>query len=150
MIHLQHRSRYIWYSSSLSPTHICSSLVMDRQGISSPVFDNNDSANNYITEASIFGPQEQMQGAHSTLRERTENLSIYIHQSEASKRDYIAFCTKGGERCKDGGDSGLNQVYFPFIIFKAATFKPQVFGAQTRCKRKSSMSTSTWRPPSRS
>ena len=28
--------------SSLSPTHICSSLVMDRQGISSSVYNNND------------------------------------------------------------------------------------------------------------
>ena len=54
LIHLQHRSRYIWYSSSLSSTHICSSLVMDRQGISSLVYDNNDGVNNYITKASIF------------------------------------------------------------------------------------------------
>ena len=62
---------------------------MDRKGISSPIFDNNDSANNYITKASIFGLQQQMQGAHSTLRERIENLSIDIRHSEARKRDYI-------------------------------------------------------------
>ena len=89
MIHLQHWSRYIWYSSSLSPAHICSSLVMDRQGISSPVYDNNDGVNNYITKASIFGLQRQMQGAQSRLRGRIENISIDIHHSEARKRDYI-------------------------------------------------------------
>ena len=89
MIHFQHRSRYIWYSSSLSPTHICSSLVMDRQVISSPVFDNNDGVNNYITKMSIFGLQHEMQGAQSTLRERLDNLAIDIHHSEARKRDYI-------------------------------------------------------------
>ena len=34
--------RYICSSSSLSPTHIFSSLVMDRQGISPSVYNNND------------------------------------------------------------------------------------------------------------
>ena len=76
-------------SSSLSPTHICLSLVMDRQGISSPVFHKNDGVNNYITEASIFNLQRQMQGAQSRLRERIENISIDIRHSEARKRDYI-------------------------------------------------------------
>ena len=68
---------------------------MDRQGISSPVFDNNDDANNYITKMSIFGLQHEMQGAKSTLRERLDNLAIDIHHSEARKRDYID--TKLGE-----------------------------------------------------
>ena len=49
---------------------------MDRQGISSPVFDNNDGANNYITKASIFDLQRQMQGTQSTLRECLDNLAI--------------------------------------------------------------------------
>ena len=89
LIHCQHQSRYIGISSSLSPTHICSSLVMDRQGISSPVFHGNDGANNYITKASIFDLQRQMQGAQSRLQERIENLSINIHHSEARKRYYI-------------------------------------------------------------
>ena len=89
MIHCQHRSRYIGISSSLSPTHICSSLVMDRQGISSPVLDNNDGVNNYITKASLFDLQQQIQGAQSRLRERIENISIDIHHSEARRRDYI-------------------------------------------------------------
>ena len=62
---------------------------MDRKGISSPVFYNNDGVNNYITKASIFGLQQQMQGAHPPLRERIENLSIDIRHSEARKRDYI-------------------------------------------------------------
>ena len=62
---------------------------MDRQGISSSVFHDNDGANNYITKTSIFGLQQEMQGAHSTLQERIENLSIDIHLSEARKRDYI-------------------------------------------------------------
>ena len=61
---------------------------MDRQGISSPVFDNNDGANNYITKMSIFGQQHEMQGAQSTLRERLDNLAIDIHHSKARKRDY--------------------------------------------------------------
>ena len=62
---------------------------MDRQGISSSVFHNNDGVNNYITKASIFDLQRQMQGAQSRLRERIENLSINIRHSEAGKRDYI-------------------------------------------------------------
>ena len=89
MIHCQHRSKYIGISSSLSPTHICSSIVMDRQGIPSPVYDNNDGMNNYISKASIFDLQRQMQGAQSRLRERIENISIDIRHSEARKRDYI-------------------------------------------------------------
>ena len=68
---------------------------MDRQGISSPVFDNNDGANNYITKMSIFGLQHEMQGAQSTLQERLNNLAIDIRHSEARKRDYID--TKLGE-----------------------------------------------------
>ena len=84
MIHCQHRSRYIGISSSLSPTHICSSLVMDRQGISSPVFNNNDGANNYITKASIFDLQRQIQGAQSRLREHIEkNLSTHKEEQDA-------------------------------------------------------------------
>ena len=62
LIHLQLRSRYIGISSSLYLTHICSSLVMDRQGIPSSVYDNNDGVNNYIYKASIFDLQRQMQG----------------------------------------------------------------------------------------
>ena len=77
------------------PTHLYSSLVMDRQGISSQVYDNNDGANNYITKMSIFGLQHEMQGAQSILRERLGNLAINIHHSEARKRDYID--TKLGE-----------------------------------------------------
>ena len=62
---------------------------MDSQGISSPVFDNNDGVNNYITKMSIFGLQHEMQGAQSTLRERLDNLAIDIRHSEAHARDYF-------------------------------------------------------------
>ena len=89
MIHFQLRSRYIWYSFFSFSTHIGSNLVMDRQGISSPVFHNNDGVNNYITKASIFDLQRQMQGTQSRLRERIENLSIDIRHSDARKWDYI-------------------------------------------------------------
>ena len=85
MIHCQHRSRYIGISSSLSATHICSSLVMDRKGISSPVFDNNGSANNYITKSSIFILQQQMQGAQSRLREHIEK-KLAAHKEEQDAR----------------------------------------------------------------
>ena len=70
-----------WSSSFLSSTHICSSLVMDRQGISSPVFHDNDGMNNYITKMPIFGLQRAMQGI--------ERLAIDIRQNEASIRDYL-------------------------------------------------------------
>ena len=73
--------RNIWSSSFLSSTHICSSLVMDRQGISSPVFHDNDDANNYINKMSTFGLQRAMRG--------TERLTVDIHQREAQTRDYI-------------------------------------------------------------
>ena len=62
---------------------------MDRQGISSPVYDNNDSVNNFITKRSIFRLQHEMQGAQSRLQERIEIISIDIFHSEARKRDYI-------------------------------------------------------------
>jgi len=62
---------------------------MDWQGISSPVFHNNDGVNNYITKPSFFDPQQQMQGAQSKLQERIENLSIDLRESEARKMDYI-------------------------------------------------------------
>ena len=62
---------------------------MDREGISSPVFDNNDGMHNYITKRSIFGLQHEMQGAQSRLQERIENISIDIFHSETRKRDYI-------------------------------------------------------------
>ena len=89
MTHFQLRSRYIWYSFFSFSTHIGLNLVMDRQGISSPILHNNDGVNNYITKASIFDLQRQMQGAQSRLRERIENLSIDFRHSEARKRDYI-------------------------------------------------------------
>ena len=54
---------------------------MDRQSISSPVFHDNDNANNYITKTSIFGLQWAMQGI--------ERLAIDIHQNKARKRDYF-------------------------------------------------------------
>ena len=63
------------------PTHLYSSLVMDRQGISSPVFHDNDGANNYITKTPIFGLQRAMQGI--------ERLTIDILQNEARIRDYL-------------------------------------------------------------
>ena len=62
---------------------------MDRQGISSPVFDNNDGVNNYITKVSMFKLQRASKAAHSTLQERIENLSIDIRHSKARRRDYI-------------------------------------------------------------
>ena len=52
---------------------------MDRQGISSPVFHDNDIVNNYITKTSIF--RLQMQGI--------EQLAIDIRQNEARIRDYL-------------------------------------------------------------
>ena len=54
---------------------------MDRQGISSPVFHDNENANNYITKMSIFGLQWAMQGI--------ERLAIDIRQNEARIRDYL-------------------------------------------------------------
>ena len=89
MIHFQLRSRYIWYSFFYFYHSHFSLGVMDRQGISSLVFDNNNGVNNYITKASIFDLQRQMQGTESRLRERIENLSIDIRHSEARKRDCI-------------------------------------------------------------
>jgi hypothetical protein len=62
---------------------------MDRQGISSLVFDNNDGTNNYITKLSIFDLQRQMQGAQSRLRERIDNLAIDMRHSELRTRDYL-------------------------------------------------------------
>ena len=63
-----------------------------------------------------------MQGAQSRLRERIENLSIDIRHCEARKRDYID--TKLGE-LKD-----QLQVFFAFIILKAAASKSIIFEAQ--------------------
>lgn len=54
---------------------------MDRQGISSPVFHDNDGANNYITKMPTFGLQRAMRGI--------ERLTVDIHQREARTRDYI-------------------------------------------------------------
>ena len=153
MIHFQHRSRYIWYSSSLSPTHICSSLVMDRQGIPSLVYDKNDGMNNYISKASIFDLERQMQGPQSRLRERIENISIDIRHSEARKRDYI---DKKLSAHKEEQDERMEEIRAliksssPSSSSKVATFKPQVFGARKQCKCNLSMSTSPWQPPSRS
>ena len=54
---------------------------MDRQGISSPVFHDNNGVNNNINKTSIFGLQRAMRGI--------ERLTVDIHQNEARKRDYI-------------------------------------------------------------
>ena len=82
---------------------------MDRQGISSPVYDNNNNngVNNYISKASIFDLQRQMQGAQLRLRERIENISIDIRHFEARKRDYIdkkLSTHKEDQDAKDGGE----------------------------------------------
>ena len=58
---------------------------MDRQGISSPVYDNNDDVNNYITKASIFDLQRQVQGAQSRLRENIEK-KLSAHKEEQDAR----------------------------------------------------------------
>lgn len=76
---------------------------------------------------------------HSSLRSEEKGL----HRQQA-------FRTKGGARCKDGGDSGIYEVYFPFVIFKAAASTSILFGAPKRHKCKSSTSTTPWRPPSHS
>ena len=67
------------------PTHLYSSLVMDRQGISSPVYDNNDGMSNYITKASIFDIQRQMQGAQSRLREHIDK-KLAAHKEDKDAR----------------------------------------------------------------
>jgi hypothetical protein len=54
---------------------------MDRQSTSSPVFDDNDGENNYITKTPRFGLQRQMQGAQHALRERIENLAIDLRKT---------------------------------------------------------------------
>ena len=54
---------------------------MDRQGISSLVFHDNDNTNNYISKTSIFELQRAMQGI--------ERLTIDIRQNEAMIRDYL-------------------------------------------------------------
>ena len=61
---------------------------MDRKSISSPVFHDNDGANNYIN-THHFRLQQEMQDVQSTLREHIDNLAIDIRHSEARKRDYI-------------------------------------------------------------
>ena len=76
------------------------------------------------------------------------------HKCTSPNKHYLTpsrsfMSTKEGARCKDGGDSGLDQVYFPFVIFKAAASTSTLFGAPKRYKRKSSTFTSPWRPPSR-
>ena len=58
---------------------------MDRQGISSPVFDNNDGVNNYITKASILNLQRQVQGAQSRLWEHIEK-KLSAHKEEQDAR----------------------------------------------------------------
>jgi hypothetical protein len=83
---------------------------MDRQGISSPVFHNNDGANNCITKSSIFKLQRATKASQSRLKERIDNLAIDIRHSEAHTRDYFdnkISAQKEEQRCKDGGNSDL-------------------------------------------
>ena len=68
------------------PSNMCTTATND---IYEEVRYNNDGVHNYITKASIFDLQQQMEGAQSRLRERIKNLSIDIRHSEARKRDYI-------------------------------------------------------------
>ena len=95
---------------------------MDRQGISSPVFHDNNGAKNYITKMPIFRLQRAMRGI--------ERLTIDINQREARTTDYID--TKLDAQLDD--IRHVLQVFFLFVIFKAETLKSQVFGAATRCK----------------
>ena len=78
LIHLQHRSRYIWYHSSLSPTNICSSLVMDRQGISPSVYNNNDKfdATNNSNDAKMQAQMEEIKAL----------IKSYKRSSSSSRR----------------------------------------------------------------
>ena len=111
-----------WSSSFLSSTYICSSLVMDRQGISSPVFHDNDNANNYITKTSIFRLQRAMQGI--------ERLAIDIRQNEARKKGLL-WHQVGRTHGSSTRHGGQLQVFFPFVIFKAATLKWPIFGTSS-------------------
>jgi hypothetical protein len=51
---------------------------MDRQSTSSPVFDDNDGTNNYVTKTHTVKLQRAMQGAQSTLQKRIDNLATDI------------------------------------------------------------------------
>ena len=86
MIRLQHRSRYIWYSYSLSPTHICLSLVMDRQGISYSVYNNNDEfdATNNSTDAKMQAQMEEIKALINSYK-RTSSSSRRHSSAHPSK-----------------------------------------------------------------
>ena len=78
MIHLQHWKRYIWYSYYTFSTHICSSLVMDRQGISSSVYNNNDEfdATQNSTDAKMQAQMEEIKAL----------IKSYKRSSSSSRR----------------------------------------------------------------
>ena len=145
MIHFQHRSRYIWYISSLSPTHICLSLVMDRQGISSPVFDNNDGANK-LQHQSVHLRSTTTNARHTIYLARAPRQPRHRHTPLRSKEKGLHRHQVGRAKGSTTRLGGRLQVFFAFIILKAAASKSIIYRAQTRYKRKSSTSTSPWRP----
>ena len=85
LIHCQHRSRYIGISSSLSPTHICSSLVMDRQGMSPSVYNNDefDATNNNLN-AKIESQMEEIKALIKSYK-RSSSSSRRRSSTHASK-----------------------------------------------------------------
>ena len=91
MIHLQLRSRYIWYKF-FSFYHSHFSLgMMDRPSTSTnPLFiEHDDDMNSYVTKSHLFGAQRALHQEQQAMSERIDNLAADLRLSEQRTRDYF-------------------------------------------------------------
>jgi len=90
LIHIQHRIRYIWPSSSFLPlTYFLE--MMDRQGTSTnPLFiEQEEDPNNYVTKQHLFGTQRALHQEKEALSDHIDLLTTELQQSELRTRDYF-------------------------------------------------------------
>lgn len=63
---------------------------MDRPSTSSsPLFDEQDAPNDYITKVQLFGVQRALHQESEALGDRIKQLATDLRQSEARTRDYL-------------------------------------------------------------
>ena len=91
MIHLQHRSRYIWYKFfSFSHSHILLGMMDRPSSSTNPLFiEQDDNRTSYITKSHLFGAQRALHKEQQAMIDRIDNLATNLRHSEQRTRDYF-------------------------------------------------------------
>ena len=90
MIHLQLRSRYIWYTF-FSVYHLHFDGMMDRPSSSTtpPLIENNDDMTSFVTKSHLFGTQKELHQEQQAMRDYFDNKFDAQKQENDARMDEI-------------------------------------------------------------